>query len=50
VLVDLALIALGALLFALSFPSFLSNWGWFPLAYVAPRRFRGHPPHRLAGR
>ena len=36
VLVDLALIALGALLFALSFPSFLSRWGWFPLAYLAP--------------
>ena len=33
---DLALIALGALLFALSFPSFLSRWGWFPLAYLAP--------------
>ncbi len=35
VLFDLGLVALGALLFALSFPSFLSPWGWFPLAYVA---------------
>jgi apolipoprotein N-acyltransferase len=34
-LFDLALVALGALAFALSFPSFLSQWGWFPLAYVA---------------
>ena len=35
VLYELALLALAALLFALSFPSFLSRWGWFPLAYVA---------------
>ncbi len=35
VLFDLLLVALGALLFALSFPSFLSTWGWFPLAYLA---------------
>ena len=32
---ELLLLALSALLFALSFPSFLSTWGWFPLAYVA---------------
>jgi apolipoprotein N-acyltransferase len=32
---DLALLALSALLFALSFPNFLSAWGWFPLAFVA---------------
>jgi len=35
VFLELALIVLAALLFALSFPSFLSPWGWFPLAYVA---------------
>jgi apolipoprotein N-acyltransferase len=35
VLFDLLLVALGALLFALSFPSFLCRWGWFPLAYFA---------------
>lgn len=29
------LLGAGALLFALSFPSFLSQWGWFPLAYIA---------------
>ena len=33
-LVDLGLLALSALLFALSFPSFLSNQGWFPLGFV----------------
>jgi len=32
---DLALLLLSAILFALSFPSFLSTWGWFPLAFVA---------------
>ena len=32
---NLGLIAAGALLFSLSFPSFLSFWGWWPLAYVA---------------
>jgi apolipoprotein N-acyltransferase len=32
---ELALLAGSALLFALSFPSFLSRWGWFPLAFVA---------------
>jgi apolipoprotein N-acyltransferase len=31
---DLALIALSSLAFALSFPSFLSDSGWFPLAFV----------------
>jgi apolipoprotein N-acyltransferase len=34
-LVDLALLTLAALLYALSFPSFASERGWFPLAYVA---------------
>ena len=34
VLVDLALLALASLLFALSFPSFLSDRGWFPLGFV----------------
>ena len=33
--VNLGVVALGALLFSLSFPSFISKWGWFPLAYVA---------------
>ncbi len=33
--VSMALLSGGAVLFALSFPSFLSQWGWFPLAYVA---------------
>ena len=32
---ELLLLAASALLFALSFPSFLSQWGWFPLAFVA---------------
>ncbi|UCG00258.1 MAG: apolipoprotein N-acyltransferase [Spirochaetaceae bacterium] len=32
---DLLLLAGSALLFALSFPSFLSQWGWFPLAFLA---------------
>lgn len=32
---DLALLALSALLFSLSFPSFLSIWGYAPVAYVA---------------
>jgi apolipoprotein N-acyltransferase len=35
VLVDLALLSLSALAFALSFPSFASERGWFPVAYVA---------------
>jgi apolipoprotein N-acyltransferase len=34
VLVDLGLIALSALLFSLSFPSFLSVHGWFPLGFI----------------
>lgn len=34
-LTDIALLALSAVLFSLSFPSFLSTWGWFPLAYIA---------------
>ena len=32
---ELLLLAVAALLFALAFPSFLSKWGWFPLAFVA---------------
>lgn len=33
--VNMALVAVGALLFSLSFSSFVSKWGWFPLAYIA---------------
>ncbi len=33
-MVDLGLLALAALLFALSFPSFLSAQGWFPLGFI----------------
>lgn len=33
--VNLGLVALGAVLFSLSFPSLVSMWGWFPLAYVS---------------
>ena len=32
---ELLLLTASALLLALSFPSFLSRWGWFPLAFVA---------------
>jgi apolipoprotein N-acyltransferase len=32
---ELLLLVGSALLFALSFPSFLSQWGWFPLAFLA---------------
>jgi len=32
---ELLLLAGAALIFALSFPSFLSQWGWFPLAFIA---------------
>jgi apolipoprotein N-acyltransferase len=35
ILLDLGLLALSSLLFALSFPSFLSDWGWFPLAFIS---------------
>ncbi len=35
VLIDLALLSLASLAFSLSFPSFASERGWFPLAYVA---------------
>jgi apolipoprotein N-acyltransferase len=35
VLVDLALLSIASLAFALSFPSFASDRGWFPVAYVA---------------
>ncbi len=31
---NLGLLGASALLYAVSFPSFLSRWGWFPLAYV----------------
>ncbi len=33
--IDLSLLVLSAALFSLSFPSFVSVWGWFPLAYIA---------------
>jgi apolipoprotein N-acyltransferase len=35
VAVNLGLVAVGAIVFSLSFPSFLFKWGFFPLAYVA---------------
>ena len=35
ILVDLGLLSLASLAFTLSFPSFASARGWFPLAYVA---------------
>ncbi len=31
---ELGLLGLSSVLFALSFPSLLSRWGWFPLAFV----------------
>jgi apolipoprotein N-acyltransferase len=34
-LVDLALIVGGAALYSFSFPSLVSDWGWYPLAYVS---------------
>ena len=34
VLVDLGLLLISSLLFALSFPSFLSDQGWFPLGFI----------------
>ena len=34
VLLDLCLLALASLLFALSFPSFLSDRGWYPLGFI----------------
>jgi apolipoprotein N-acyltransferase len=34
ILLDLALLVLSSLLFALSFPSFLSERGWFPLGFL----------------
>ncbi|MBT3276067.1 MAG: apolipoprotein N-acyltransferase [Spirochaetales bacterium] len=34
-LADLLLLAFSALLFTFSFPSFLSKWGWFPIAFFA---------------
>ncbi|MFO8063465.1 MAG: apolipoprotein N-acyltransferase [Spirochaetota bacterium] len=35
VLADLVLIFLSAALFSFAFPSIISEWGWFPLAYVS---------------
>ncbi len=35
ILKEIFLLGFSALLFTLSFPSFISRWGWFPLAYVA---------------
>ena len=34
-ILNVGLVFLGALLFSLGFPSFLSRWGWFPFAYIA---------------
>ncbi|MEW5816926.1 MAG: apolipoprotein N-acyltransferase [Spirochaetota bacterium] len=34
-LTEISLLLLSSVLFALSFPSFVSKWGWFPLAYIA---------------
>lgn len=34
ILLQIGLLCLSCLLFALSFPSFLWQWGWFPLGYV----------------
>lgn len=34
-LTDLALIVASAALFSFAFPSLVSDWGWFPLAYIA---------------
>src|SRR6056297_2416690 len=33
--VNFGLVAIGAVLFSLSFPNLVSTWGWWPLAYVA---------------
>ena len=35
VIAEVALLCLSALLFALSFPSFASRWGWSPLAFLS---------------
>ncbi len=35
ILIELGLLFLSSVLFALSFPSFLSNWGWGPLAFIS---------------
>ncbi|MBN2050958.1 MAG: apolipoprotein N-acyltransferase [Spirochaetales bacterium] len=32
---ELSLLFLSSILFALSFPSFISVWGWFPLAFIS---------------
>ena len=32
---QIGLLALSTLLFALAFPSFLSLWGWYPLAFIS---------------
>lgn len=34
ILVDMGLLALSALVFALAFPSFISDAGWFPLGFI----------------
>ena len=35
VLIELGLLSLSSVVFALSFPSFISDWGWFPLAFIS---------------
>lgn len=35
VLIEIGLLLSSSLVFALSFPSFLSNWGWGPLAFIS---------------
>lgn len=35
IFIDLLLLGVSSVLFALSFPSFLSEWGWFPLAFFS---------------
>jgi apolipoprotein N-acyltransferase len=33
--IELGLLVIGAVLFALSFPSFISEWGWAPVAFIS---------------
>ena len=33
--INVLLLLVSALLFSLSFPSFISRWGWFPIAFIA---------------
>jgi apolipoprotein N-acyltransferase len=35
ILIEIGLLALSSVLFALSFPNFISVWGWFPLGFIA---------------